>query len=264
MPAGSPPSPNFRSRESWREDRVRRETTLADIAGNRPCVFVAALLHPSPLRGGVGGGGQRALSLASSTDQHRTSRDLRPAGCARIRAQKHVVGGCDQTRARCPRHPHPRPLPARGRGEESPRVAACFDHSFHRVSAVRDEARSRLRAGRTPGAERKQGFCCRAETGVLGVWVPAFRRDDSLDLPPRSCSHQCGGQVLRVLQGARAIPWSCRRPSRWRGAGLRRARRRRTPAAAGAAPMLGRGNRRATRPLPGARPCRPVRRRDAG
>jgi len=42
------------------------ETTLADIAGNDPCVFAAALLLPSPLRGGVGGAGQRALSLISS------------------------------------------------------------------------------------------------------------------------------------------------------------------------------------------------------
>ena len=215
----------------------------------------------SPVAHGGGAAGT-ALEFDRNRQRHVFAR-----GCARNQ-QAEDRDWCDAGRCwkrdSVPVDPHPRPLPARGRGEESPRVAACFDHSFHRVSAVRDEARSRLRAGRTPGAERKQGFCCRAETGVLGVWVPAFRRDDSLDLPPRSCSHQCGGQVLRVLQGARAIPWSCRRPSRWRGAGLRRARRRRTPAAAGAAPMLGRGNRRATRPLPGARPCRPVRRRDAG
>ncbi len=96
--------------------------------------------------------------------------------------------------------------------------------------------------------------------------------------PGRDLGHSsvnCTPTALRPYRSASAPdlagrtpirPWSCRsRFSRWRGARLRRALRRRTALAACAAPTMSstRGNCRAACLAPDARSCRRVRHRDA-
>ena len=67
------------------------ETTLADIAGNGRCVLLRRLLLPSPLRGGVGGGGQRALTLPPCAEQQRINSGIGDGGQGRLNLVQHSV-----------------------------------------------------------------------------------------------------------------------------------------------------------------------------